>query len=649
MLHSIATVSLSGTLPEKLRACAAAGFDGIELLENDLLYFNGSPSDVRKMANDLGLQIMLFQPFRDYEGVPRALLQRTMYRFERKLELTNELGVNKILLCSSAAPNTIPDDSLIIDDLGLITEIAAKHKIMVGYEGLSWGKYVRSAHHAWRLVNSVNHPNLGIILDSFHTLALGDDPATLASIPANKIFFIQLADAPRLAMDITEWSRHFRCFPGQGELDMAGFLAPIMANGYNGVLSLEVFNDGFRAAPPEGTALDGKRSLLYVEELARKKLAASPNKRISPAAQANIADLFTPPPSSANFDGIEFLEFATDKKSHKSLGKWLTQLGFSYRGKHKTKNVSLYQNGTVNFVLNSEPDTFANKYFTAHGVSLCAMGLRVADKHAALGRALQYGCEPFKGYIGAGETSVPAVFAPDGSLIYFYETSRDKGAIYDHEFDLLPMPKSTGVQLESIDHVALGLPSELFNTWILFCKSCLGLVADNEFTLPDPYGLMKSRTLRSTNSTVRLPLNVSENRHTAIARSMENYDGSGVQHIAFSTADIFIAIEKAKKAGLSLLSISANYYEDLALRFDLSEEFMQKIVAANILYDRDATGGELLHAYTSDFDNRFCFEILERRGDYQLYGANNATARLTAMAHRRMASPFSDHKQRLKK
>jgi 4-hydroxyphenylpyruvate dioxygenase len=106
------------------------------------------------------------------------------------------------------------------------------------------------------------------------------------------------------------------------------------------------------------------------------------------------------------------------------------------------------------------------------------------------------------------------------------------------------------------------------------------------------------------------------------------------------TDDIFAAVEKARKAGLPLLSIPKNYYDDLALKFDLSEDFMEKITKANILYDRDATGGELLHAYTGDFSNRFCFEMLERRGNYQLYGANNVTVRLTALARTRAASPF---------
>jgi 4-hydroxyphenylpyruvate dioxygenase len=111
-----------------------------------------------------------------------------------------------------------------------------------------------------------------VLLDSFHTLSLKGDPSAIAEIPGDKIFFVQMADAPILAMDVLEWSRHFRCFPGQGEFDLPGFLAPIIQSGYTGPLSLEIFNDGFRAAPPRANAADGLRSLLYLEEKTRQRL-----------------------------------------------------------------------------------------------------------------------------------------------------------------------------------------------------------------------------------------------------------------------------------------------------------------------------------------------------------------------------------------
>ena len=175
MQRSIATVSLSGTLPEKLEAIAAAGFDGVEIFENDLLYYAGSPRQVRQMCADLGIAITLFQPFRDFEGCRRDRLQKNLDRAERKFDLMQELGTDRILVCSSVAADTSQDDALIADDLRQLAERAARRDILVGYEALAWGRHVYSYRHAWRLVQQADHPNLGIILDSVHSLAITDD------------------------------------------------------------------------------------------------------------------------------------------------------------------------------------------------------------------------------------------------------------------------------------------------------------------------------------------------------------------------------------------------------------------------------------------------------------------------------------------
>ena len=150
--------------------------------------------------------------------------------------------------------------------LRLLGERAGARGLRIGYEALAWGRHVNTYQQVWNLVRQADHPAVGVILDSFHTLSLKGDPAAIADIPGDKIFFVQMADAPILAMDVLEWSRHFRCFPGQGEFDLAGFLAPILRTGYRGPLSLEIFNDGFRAAPPRGVAADGLRALLSSEQ-----------------------------------------------------------------------------------------------------------------------------------------------------------------------------------------------------------------------------------------------------------------------------------------------------------------------------------------------------------------------------------------------
>ncbi|RMQ75133.1 putative 4-hydroxyphenylpyruvate dioxygenase [Pseudomonas syringae pv. tomato] len=626
MQRSIATVSLSGTLPEKLEAIAAAGFDGVEIFENDLLYYDGSPRNVRQLCADLGIAITLFQPFRDFEGCRRDRLQRNVDRAERKFDLMQELGTDLVLVCSNASADSVGDENILLDDLSLLAERAGARNLRVGYEALAWGKHVNTWQQVWNLVRQVDHPALGVLLDSFHTLSLKGDPSAIAQIPGEKIFFVQMADAPILAMDVLEWSRHFRCFPGQGEFDLAGFLAPILRSGYTGPLSLEVFNDGFRAAPTRANAADGLRSLLYLEEKTRQLLA-----RDEPVAVPEV--LFNPPPASS-YNGVEFLEFAVDESHAARLSGWLQRLGFAKLGQHRSKAVSLLGQGDIKIVLNAEPYSFAHSFFEAHGPSLCATALRVDDGHQSLERARAFKGQPYRGLVGPNEREIPSVRAPDGSLIYLVDNASPGDSIYDSDFVVDTQAVAKG-GLQRIDHMAMALPADSLDSWVLFYKSILDFEADDEVVLPDPYGLVKSRALRSRCSTVRLPLNISENRNTAISHALSSYRGSGVHHIAFSCEDIFAEVSRAKEAGVPLLDIPLNYYDDLAARFDFDEEFLSELAYYNVLYDRDAQGGELFHVYTDAFDGRFFFEILQRKNGYVGYGAANVPVRLAAMAKAR--------------
>ncbi|MCS3514284.1 3-dehydroshikimate dehydratase QuiC [Pseudomonas grimontii] len=624
MQRSIATVSLSGTLPEKLEAIAAAGFDGVEIFENDLLYYDGSPREVRQMCADLGIAITLFQPFRDFEGCRRDRLARNLERAERKFDLMQELGTDLVLVCSNASADCVGDERILLDDLSLLAEHAGRRGLRIGYEALAWGKHVNTWQQVWNLVRQVDHPSLGVLLDSFHTLSLKGDPSAIAQIPGDKIFFVQMADAPILAMDVLEWSRHFRCFPGQGEFDLAGFLAPIIKSGYTGPLSLEIFNDGFRAAPTRANAADGLRSLLYLEEKTRERLQQE--------VPAQPVEILFDTPAASEYDGIEFLEFAVDENLGAKLTHWLERLGFVKAGQHRSKSVSLLRQGDINLILNCEPYSFAHNFFEAHGPSLCATAIRVKDSAKALERAVAYKGQPYRGLVGPNELELAAVRAPDGSLIYLVD--QGEGGIYDTDFNL-QASSAAGGGLLRIDHMAMALPADSLDSWVLFYKSLLDFEADDEVVLPDPYGLVKSRALRSRCSSIRLPLNISENRNTAISHALSSYRGSGVHHIAFDCADIFAEVRRAKEAGVPLLDIPLNYYDDLAARFDFDDEFLSELAYYNVLYDRDAQGGELFHVYTEPFEGRFFFEIIQRKNGYAGYGAANVAVRLAAMAKSR--------------
>ena len=162
-----------------------------------------------------------------------------------------EVGADLLLVCSNVSDGgrstttRSPRPSS-----ATLAERAAEHGIRIAYEALAWGRHVRDYDHAWRIVQAADHPSLGTCLDSFHILSRGADPSGIRAIPGEKIFYLQLADAPQLVMDVLQWSRHYRCFPGQGGFDLPSFLAHVLAAGYAGPLSLEVFNDVFRQADP---------------------------------------------------------------------------------------------------------------------------------------------------------------------------------------------------------------------------------------------------------------------------------------------------------------------------------------------------------------------------------------------------------------
>ena len=196
----------------------------------------------------------------DIDIVPADRLAHNLRRARRKLELTCVLGAPMLLVCSSVSELTIDDDSLASDQLHQLATLAQEYGVRVAYEALSWGRHVNDYEHAWRIVEAADHPALGVCLDSFHILSRATDLDGIDAIPADKLFFLQLADAPYLAMDVLQWSRHHRCFPGQGSFDLPEFLQRVVAAGYRGPLSLEVFNDVFRQADPGPTAVDAMRS-----------------------------------------------------------------------------------------------------------------------------------------------------------------------------------------------------------------------------------------------------------------------------------------------------------------------------------------------------------------------------------------------------
>ena len=225
MKNSIATVSLSGDLAEKLEAIAAAGFKGVEIFENDLLSFDGTPADVRKLVADLGLEIITFQPFRDFEGMPADSRERIFARAERKFDLMGELGCDLLLVCSNVSPQSLGGIDRAAADLHALGERAGRAR----HAGRLRGARLGPPHQ--RLPRCLGGRCAAPIIrrsgscsTRFHIFARRTDLKPIRAIPRDRIFLVQLADAPLLDMDSLSWSRHFRNFPGQGELPLLDFM-----------------------------------------------------------------------------------------------------------------------------------------------------------------------------------------------------------------------------------------------------------------------------------------------------------------------------------------------------------------------------------------------------------------------------------------
>lgn len=614
--RSIATVSLSGTLEEKLGAAARAGFDGVEIFENDLISCWLRPADVRSLATDLGLEIVLYQPFRDYEAVPDERLTANLHRAEHKFAVMTALGTDTLLVCSNVSETAIDDDARAAAQLRSLAERASQHGIRVAFEALAWGRRISSYTRAFEIVSAADHPNLGICLDSFHILSLGHDPAAIRAIPAGKIFFLQLADAPLLPMDVLRWSRHYRCFPGQGDFDLTGFTSCVLASGYRGPWSLEVFNDVFRQADAERIARDGLRSLLALEESLAHSAPAGPGPRAgSPVSLAE-------PPSPARLTSYAFVELAVDGLLRQAAESALQALGFSRRGRHPTKPVELWQQAGVRVLVNCSG---LERSAAAHGhAAVAAIAVESTDPGRSATRARALLAPAIPRSREPDEADLTAVEAPDGTFVFFCQTDTGPGSGWLGDFRPLTPERDAGPEplLTAVDHVALSQPFDSFDEATLFYQSVLGMRPQGSQELASPYGLVRSRAMRANG--VRLALNAPLVGGSGLPET------AAAQHVAFGCADIFATARAVRSLGIPTLPVPGNYYEDLTARFDLDPGLRDALRESGVFYDRDENGGEFFHFYTVMLGRRLFFEVVQRRGGYDGYGTPNTAVRMAA-------------------
>jgi len=616
MRLSIATTSVPGDLATKLTTIAGAGFSGVELYEPDLTGFAGTPEEVGNLAADLGLEIYVFQPFHDFEGLPSELRRRAIDRLEHKLDLLEALKAECLLIGTSTHTEARDDPDAVAEDFSLLAERVCQRGRKAALIALPWARFIQTEIQALDYVQRVDSPHFGLAINSYFSLADGSKPARLRDIPGNRLFHVQLSDAPALDFDIRRLKRHFGLLPGQGGLNLGSFVRVVSKSGYEGPWSIARVGDTARSSA-EMFARDGYRAMVnLLDEVARTE----------PTLSAPISNL----PERVYPTGFEFVEFAANAAEGARLTQMLSALCFRMERRHISKSVELWRQGAVNLVVNTESEGFAADAFRRHGPSVCDMGLRVMDAAQTVERATVLGAPSFSQPVGTGELDIPAIKGVGASVVHFIDEKSDLHRVWDIEFDPVPMTEATHpAGLRRIDHVAQTMKYQEMQSWLTYYTSTFEMEKSSIVDVADPSGIVLSQAIASPEGEVRLNLNGASERQTFAGSFLADRVGAGVQHIAFLSDDIFETSAMLAQAGFQRLEIAANYYADLQVCFDLDDQLLDRLRAGNILYDREGNA-EYFQIYSVPIFEGFFFEIVERRGGYEGYGARNAPIRLAA-------------------
>jgi 4-hydroxyphenylpyruvate dioxygenase len=395
------------------------------------------------------------------------------------------------------------------------------------------------------------------------------------------------------------WSRHHRCFPGQGDLDVTRFLGHVLAVGYDGPLSLEVFNDLFRQSDPLRMANDAMRSLIALGESL-------------PAAAAG-----GPVPGPPALRGFAFAEVAAGTEAASDIERVLTALGFVPEARHRIKPVRLWRQGEARVLVNVG-------VAGAGDPVLVAFAVESVDPLASARRARALLAPEKPRSVGSGEAVMTEIAAPDGTSVFFCHTEAGSPAswIGDFEPEGVTGLRPSGAGLTRIDHLGLAHPFGTFEEAVLFYRTVLGLRAVETQELTAPHGLRRGETL--TEGEVRIAL------ESPLLAGGAPPPIAGRHHVAFASNDIFASARALRGLGAPTLPVPVNYYEDLRARFDLDSEVVASLAAYGVLYDRDDRGNEFFHLYTGLVGPQLFFEVVQRVGPYLGLGARNASVRMAA-------------------
>ena len=326
-------------------------------------------------------------------------------------------------------------------------------------------------------------------------------------------------------------------------------------------------------------------------------------------------------------DGFEFVEYTAPDP--KALGRLFQSLGFAAVARHRSKDVTLYRQGDVNFVVNAEPDSFAQGFARLHGPSVCAIALRVADAAQAYKRAIKLGAWGVESHPGPMELNIPAIKGIGDSLIYLVDRYGAEGTIYDVDFKPVAGadPKHRGVGLADIDHLTHNVHRGRMAEWADFYTRLFNFREIRYFDIEGKLTGLKSKAMTSPCGKIRIPINESSDDKSQIQEYLSAYRGEGIQHIALGTGDIFAAVEALKAGGVRFQDVPDTYYDAVDRRLPGHGEDLARLRRNRILIDGASTqgGGLLLQIFTSTVIGPIFFEIIQRKGN-EGFGEGNFRA-----------------------
>ncbi|HEX2827916.1 MAG TPA: 4-hydroxyphenylpyruvate dioxygenase [Burkholderiales bacterium] len=332
-------------------------------------------------------------------------------------------------------------------------------------------------------------------------------------------------------------------------------------------------------------------------------------------------------------DGFEFIEYTAPDT--RALARLFENMGFTAVAQHRSKDVTLYRQGDINFVLNHEPDSFAQAFARVHGPSVCAFAIRVKDAAHAYKRALELGAKPHRGEVGPMELNIPAIRGIGGSVIYLIDRYGDTGTIYDVDFKAIAPAQQPGVGLRYIDHITHNVHQGRMDHWAQFYERLFDF---REIRFFDIHGVktgLRSRALTSPCGKIRIPINEPTDDKSQVEEYLDAYHGEGIQHIALATGDIYATVEALAAGGMAFMHTPHAYFEAVDARVPQHGEDLARLERNGILID-GKRGDLLLQIFTETVIGPIFFEIIQRKGN-EGFGEGNFQALFEAIERDQIA------------